>query len=353
MAQAVGIFLWLGGRTPGKNPGASQSDLTLTVTYRDQLASAAGGFTAQQLLDSPDRRLQIHQITDSRSDVATFHYKSTQESGRWVVEQIVLPDGSDVDYGYTGGQLSTITYHDGSVASFVYGQDTEAQTATVDVYTLSNPSSVRLHLTNDYMLLDNAGQAQVINQPNGIFRMSQNAAGEIKSMLVADPTVANKFTLYQGTGQAVEIIPGQSARNWEDGWVVSTSGAPPGAIEEELTETVSIAGSQEVTYQSIASGTTVADLYRNTIPGMTDETGREFSFEYDADGFRTKKTFVADGTYEQYTYNSFKQLTRLRDRQGNVTLSEYDAQGNRTKVKQGLKEVNESPGAIRKRWLAS
>ncbi|MEP3480457.1 MAG: RHS repeat-associated core domain-containing protein [Fuerstiella sp.] len=189
-----------------------------------------------------------------------------------------------------------------------------------------------MHLTNDYMTLDANGQAAVINQPQGVFRMAVSNASETLSMIVPDSDQAGVYDVYHGTGSASNVVYGVSTAYYSDGWTptlesnsVSISITPDGTAEEE--------------YAEVDPATTVDDFYQGTIPGETDKTGREYSYEYDTDGFLTKKTFDADSTYEEYAYNSFKQTTRIRDRQGNVVQYEYDANGNLTKQKTGLKEV--------------
>lgn len=305
---------------------------TISIAYRDALAAGSGGFTAQELTDSPDRQWQIHQITDRRGDVFTYSYQSTQESGRWVVEKIDFPNSIDVDYSYADGHLSTVDHPNGDVSSYTYGQDSVAQTATVVLQTAGAGPARTIHLTNDYMTLDASGQAQVINQPQGILRMSVSSAGETLSMIVPDSNQAGVYDLYHGTGSASNVVVGVSHQYYADGWT-------PVLVEDPANMSITPDGTPEDEYAAVAPSTTIEDFYQGTIPGETDDTGRDFTYDYDTDGFLTKKTFVADSTYEEYAHNSFKQLTRLRDRQGNVTAYEYDANGNMTKQKTGLKEV--------------
>ena len=83
-------------------------------------------------------------------------------------------------------------------------------------------------------------------------------------------------------------------------------------------------------------------------PSMSkDLYGDQFDYEYDADLSLIKKLYYdgssgggtsADRTYEEYDRNGFKQVTRYRDRLGNVTLFEYDGNGNLLKRKVGLVE---------------
>ncbi len=74
-------------------------------------------------------------------------------------------------------------------------------------------------------------------------------------------------------------------------------------------------------------------------PYEVDERGVEKTYEYDADFNRTRVTYVADGTFEQTSYNTFRQPTRQRDRLGNVKLTSYNAQGLKISETVGLKET--------------
>ena len=298
----------------------------LTVSYRDGLPAGAGGFTVQELIDSPDRRFQVHQVVDYQSDTATFEYGTAQVGGRWAVSRIVTPGGDDIDYTYTGDRLTKVTYANGSESTFVYGQDTVAQTVTIETYEARGGSAMKkLHLTNDYMTVNN----QIINQPQGVLRMIEDDSNEVTLMVVPDDSDPAKFLTYTGSSEAAEVIHGVSSQNYEDGWTFNLQVAIGDPIIGDL----------EPTYDS-AIGASTEQLYQGTIPQETDETGRTYSFEYDADTFQTKKTWDGDGTYEEYSYDADKNMIRKRDRMGRVTKWEYNANGSVTKAMFGILEVN-------------
>ncbi|MCA9065674.1 MAG: RHS repeat protein, partial [Planctomycetaceae bacterium] len=298
----------------------------LTVSYRDQLSEAEGGFTAQELTDSPDRRLQIHQVVDWQGDSAVFHYAPTQVSGRWAVSSIETPADGTVNYEYANGVLSSVSAN-GVTRTFVYGQDETSQATTLTMVT-SAGTERKILLTNDYMTMIQGGSSVIVNQPVGVVRMISNPSGEAEFILVPDQTQAGVAYVYGGSGVAAEITLGQSVRYYTDGWTVSDPNS------------LSLAsGSLETTFASTANMTSL-EMYTGAIPAVTDSTGRQYQYEYDSDSFLTKKTFVADATFEHYTYNAQKKMTRLRDRQGNVTSFEYDASGNLTKVSRGVREEN-------------
>ena len=296
----------------------------LTVTYRDSLAAGSGGFTAQELIDAPDRRFQIYQVVDFQGDTGTIEYGATQVGGRWAVSRIVMPDGSNIDYAYAGDRLASVDYANGSQATFVYGQDPVAQTATVDVYEpRSGNAPTKVHITNDYMTLGE----DVINQPQGVLRMVEDDGDEVKLMILQSETDPNEFTAYKGNSMAAKVIPGVSNQFYEDGWSLQPTVDPP------------FVGDLEPTYESLI-GASMEQIRTGQVPQVTDATGRTYSYQYDADTFPTRKTYDGDGTYEEWAYNADKQVTRKRDRMGRVTQYEYDTHGNLTKTKVGILEVN-------------
>ncbi|MGJ5816748.1 RHS repeat-associated core domain-containing protein [Paludibaculum fermentans] len=64
---------------------------------------------------------------------------------------------------------------------------------------------------------------------------------------------------------------------------------------------------------------------------VTDEAGATNQYSYDANGNLATATDAAGNRVEFAYEPGFTQLTRLRDRRGNVTRFEYDSRGNRTK----------------------
>jgi hypothetical protein len=106
------------------------------------------------LSDAPDRRWQINTVTDAYGRTATFHYKANQESGRWVVEKIDLPNGPDerdIDYTYTDGKLAAVDHADGTQSTIAYGVNAQSQTTTVtyaDASAKTPTVTRRVYLTN-------------------------------------------------------------------------------------------------------------------------------------------------------------------------------------------------------------
>jgi YD repeat-containing protein len=111
----------------------------------------------------------------------------------------------------------------------------------------------------------------------------------------------------------------------KDGWTVTN---PSGGT-----------GGFSVTWENGPNVSLNLSIGMTEILGYTDAQERTYSYSYDADEFPTQKTW-SDQTTEQTSYNQFKQITRHQDRNLNVTLNTYDAQGNLLSREVGIKHVS-------------
>lgn len=300
-------------------------------------------FTPTEIDNSPDRQWQIDTVSDDQGHTLTFTYDSSQHGGRWCVTKIARNDGPDLDFQYSGDKLSKVIFHDGSESTFTYGQDSVAQTATVTVYeSASEGGTKKYHLTNDYMSLSTGQQEQVINQPVGVYRMVQDNSGDTMWQMTpaSDPSVDSKFVFKGGNYAVVEY--GDGTFQQCDSWSFSSGGGGGGPGGDIFVEETTIFNDVDVTLNSnvvgASSSTTTAQLRTGQLPSITDKNGRQRDFLYDADGKITKVTYVTDGTFEEFSYNSFGQVTRKRTREGNVVKNTYDSLGNLTTREVGLKD---------------
>ncbi|MFO0943687.1 MAG: RHS repeat-associated core domain-containing protein [Pirellulales bacterium] len=297
-------------------------------------------FTSTELAASPSRQWQIDTITDDWGQSLTFTYNSAQQSGRWAASQVVRNDSATVSFAYSSGALASATFPDGKQTVYTYGQDTTAQTATVRIQEARDSArDLTYHLTNDYITLG----TNVISQPTGIRRMIKTQALDVEWMLIpnSDPTIDQNF-IFVG-GNLAKVQSGNATYQKYNSWqCVGTNGSGSGGqqgmgfggafsgIEGELDPQVSGAG----------TGTTLAQLRTGRLPSSIDSAGRVKEFLYDTDGNVTRVTYPADSTHEDYTYNSFGQVTRKRSRTGDVELFTYDSKGNLLTHSTGLKEVS-------------
>jgi RHS repeat-associated protein len=310
-------------QTPGDLSGrltniTDRNGYGTTITYQS--------FSPADLAASPDRNWQINTVTDAYGRVATFSYNPVQVSGRWVVSQIALPNGQNVQYTYTGDQLSQVTRPDSTVSTFTYGVDSATQTSTIQFDDVAADGSHRqktAYLTNN--AVTDSTSTLVYNQSSLAIRFLTDNAGDVRYMNVSIPdSTQNAAYVYEGAGKMKQILTSSGAGYLKDGWTIGDPTLGPGAVT----------GTLESTYVS-APYTNHAITFPGIYPTVTDENGITCSYLYDADNFKTQKTYP-DSTTEMWAYNSFKQVARYQDRLGRVTLYTYDALGNMTKKEEGI-----------------
>ena len=301
----------------------------LTVTYKN--------WTASEIQASPARQWQINTVSDSYGFALTFTYGTTQQSGRWSVTRIDRNDGQFTTFQYTNGSLSSNTYPDGRTATFAYGQDAVAQTATMTTFDpAAGARTLKHHLTNDYMTLSVSGQAQVMNQPVGIYRMRELANGDIDYMMVPPVNASLDERFYFLGGNRAVIGYGNAREQYFESWNTVPPSTPPSM------NYVGIVGTLASLISGPDASTSQTQLRKGQLPSITNDQSIQKTYLYDVAGNVTKVTYVADGTFEAYAYNTNSQLTRYRDRVGNVVKYIYDAQGRMTKKQEGLVEQGNS-----------
>ncbi len=298
-------------------------------------------FTAAEIAASPSRQWQIYTVSDDWGSTLSFTYNSAQQSGRWALSQVTRQDNATASFAYTSGALTSVTMPNAMQTVYTYGQDTTSQTATVRIQEVAGEArDLTYHLTNDYITLG----TNVISQPTGIHRLIKNPAAQVQWMLIphSDPNVDQKF-IFTG-GNLALAASGDGSYQQYTTWA-STSGSNGSGSGGQAgmgfgSAFTGIEGTLDPQVAGAGSTTTLAQLYNSRIPSHTDMTGRAMTHEYDTDGNITKVTYPADNTHEDYSYNSFGQVTRKRSRTGDVELFTYDSKGNLLTHSTGLKEVS-------------
>ncbi len=305
----------------------------LDVTYKT--------FSSTELAASPSRQWQIDTATDDFGNTLTFTYNTAQQSGRWALSQVTRQDSSTVSFAYSSGALASATFPDSAQSVYTHGQDTVSQTATLRIQEARGKAfDLVYHLTNDYMTIG----SNVISQPTGIHRLIKTTGGDVRWMLIpnSNPSIDQNF-IFQG-GNLAFLRNGDGSYQQYQQWSCttgSTGGGTGGYATINSTQAITgIEGELETQVAGAGATTTLTNLYTGQIPSHVDTTGRTKEFEYDADRNITKVTYPADNTHEDYSYNSFGQVTRKRSRTGDVELFTYDAKGNLLTHSTGLKEVS-------------
>lgn len=301
-----------------------RNGFTLGLTYKDQLVSTDPEYVSPaQVAASPDIQWQIDTITDAYGRDARFYYKSTQESGRWVVEKIDLPNAEDINYVYDQGKLSEVNHADGTQSTFAYGVDSLSQTTTV---TYNDASAVGTH-RNKTAYLSNIAVAipddttGVYSQAAMMVRLVANGSGEVAFLHM--PQSENNALLYTGRGKIGRKFQDHEVRYYEDGWSFVNPDDPSRGVS----------GSLEAKFATTN--------YNGNFPAKgfyrfaKDRQGLEYEYLYNTDGLARYKEYP-DTSFEKWTYNGFRQIKTYEDRQGRITRNTYDADGNLTLKEVGL-----------------
>ena len=286
----------------------------IAVTYQS--------FTPAQLQQSPDLAWEINTVTDSHGRKLTVHYGSQQVSGRWAVSSIDTPNGSHIQYVYTNGLLSGVSYPDGTSSTFTYTPDSTSQCIKVSYDDAGSDGTHRrkqAFLTNTFAAaVDTTNPYQVFNQASNLVRVILNGSGEVAYMNYSKPGLVSQH--YEGSGRVKQISKLSAAVKAEyfTTWTFDPATGFSGTLDPKA---LLVQYADDNMYrQGTPSQST-------TVDGVVRTNGA------DADGITNRITY-SDGTQELYTYNTFKEVTRYEDRLHRVTLWTYDAQGNEV-----LKEV--------------
>ncbi|MDA3963818.1 MAG: hypothetical protein PF961_23765 [Planctomycetota bacterium] len=293
-----------------------------------QTSYAYHAYSQAEILESPERQLQVATITDPHGRVISLSYGAAQVGGRWVLEQATLPNGSTISYGYADGKLSTISQPDGTVSSFTWGVN---ENAAVTTLTYDDAGADGTHrrktawLTNNFSQELHGSYHTVWNSSSLLIRAVINGADEVAYLNMWNPDTWQKWLVYEGAGRVKEVRC-YKVTYMADGWTKGdfTTGNGYDAI----------VGNFEATHQEDVLGDW-SNYSRSTPVKVTTPTGQEVTVKYDAQRFPTKQIWP-DGTSEHTTYNSFKQITRYRDRANRVTLKTYDVDGNLLSKEMGL-----------------
>jgi len=283
----------------------------LNLTYKS--------WTPAELAASPDRQVQINTVTDAYGRVATFSYNAAQQSGFWVISQIALPNGQNIQYQYTDGKLSGVLLPDGTAASIAYGYDSLSQCTSIafnDVSAEGYHQRKTVYLTNNFFVATE-GAAEVVNQSSLMVRVIVNGDNEVSYFNMTNPHHGsnNENLIYEGAGKIKLQHAYWEQPYYKDGW----------QINNLLLGFDGISGTKEETFESTPVDHTAMKL--GAWNQLTDIHGVTTTYSYDSDAYKTQKNYP-DGTAEKWAYNGFKQVTRFEDRLGRVTKYSYDARGN-------------------------
>jgi len=282
----------------------------------------------------PDAFWKILRIDDRFGGAYQFNYGTQQHSGRWCVESIDILNqgGGSVNYTYgstsdsdplNDGKLIGVQFADGNTATYAYGVDTDNNPTIA----WSDPASVGTFGREIIAHVSGSSQTQngeLANQPSGalVKVMSKPFPGVPSETRLKVTYLTYPELLIEYGGMIVKITAGGQAR-------YATQATDPCNNLEPVFATN--------TYSN------TADLLQGKFTQVIDQRGQVFHYEFDPDGFPIKKTYDLGQpfeTFEEWTYNQFKQASRYRDREGRVTVKIYGSNGQLLERQVGILDVN-------------
>jgi RHS repeat-associated protein len=307
-----------GARTGKVSKITSSLGASTTITYKT--------WTPAELAASPTRALQVDKVTDRYGKELVYSYLPTQQSGTWVVSQIATPRGN-LNYSYSNGKLNQVQLLSGAIATFTAGTSPGTNCTTIDIV---DPSADTGHRNKKVYLNAQAGTGYggyAVTIPLNGIRMILNGNNEV-AFLSSRNTASDQFH-YEGAGRAKFLGSGSLnlyTTYFQSGWQISLNSGYAGAAKmtgvlEPLEYQNTFATGGATAYQT--------DVYNSTGIGKTylsDDKNRTIFVRY------------CDGTFESYCYNDFSQVTRYRNRNGEVTKKVYDTLGQLLEEHVGLKE---------------
>ena len=295
------------------------TDAAITITYRYQPTDDLDG--------SPSRLWQINQVTDAHARTLTFSYGSVQQSGRWAVSRIDLPNGGHNLYGYQDGMLARVDLANGDVSTFNRAFDADSQKIVVSY---DDPAAEGIHrrkkayLTTVYTVIPDTGS--IFPQSAQLVRMVVNGANEVTYLNLPHPQYTTTM-LYEGGGSwsydayytTNNLLEHrrQHAINWSLNSALPQSFDSLSTTLEPVYSTDSSTNAQEY-----------REWYASTPTILTDAHGRTVTVTYD-EFTRVTKRQHPDGTTELFAYNEFGEPTLEVDRLNRATTTTYDTRGNR------------------------
>ncbi len=333
----------------------------------------------------------LTQVTDAKGQTTQYHYDRAgrlltettplgtattytyDATGRPLTRTDA--NGATISYAYdTLGRLLTKTFPDGSTASFTYDANGNLLTASNPhiSYTFSYDLTNRVTAVTDSRGLtiryqyDALGNRTQMQYPDGsAVAYAYDPAGRLASLTHEGSTVTFDYdrvgrrartTAPNGTSAAYTYDPkGQLT--------ALTHRDTPGAVVEPLAYTYDAVGnrttktdhqgSSAYTYDALSrlveattpvptlpQETFTYDAVGNRLQSIQNgaaafNTGNQlledaqFTYQYDANGNRTRKTAKADGAVTTYTYDAENQLTQVVASTGLTVSYTYDALGRR------------------------
>ncbi|MFD0224425.1 polymorphic toxin type 17 domain-containing protein [Streptomyces hirsutus] len=294
--------------------GSATSGFTLTSGTREKLAfNGTGRLTGWR--DASGVGLTFaYSGTDlaSVTDAAGRVVKLTVDPASHLLEAVDLPGGRSVDYGYTGGLLTSVKGADGGTVS--YGYDAQDRLASVK---------------------DPAGRTTMQVQYDSSGRVTEHTDADGKKATFSRATLETDYQDAAG-GIWTDLYHGSVLRNRIDPLGNVTSYQYDAKLR--LTSVTDPAGRRTtMTYDSAggllsrtSGGVTQSWTYDSTRNVATHTDGRGAKTTYGYDTARRLTTIDGPAGKTSFTYNTLGQVATTTSPRGKVTTLGYDDKGNLT-----------------------
>ncbi|MDB4778151.1 hypothetical protein OAG68_01715 [bacterium] len=318
----------------------SPTGKTQTFTYQYNTGDPA-------LTGAPKKILMIDKITDWQGNTAAFTYKTAQQAGRWVIDTIsIVAQGHagtvtrslrftyNVD-GYVHQIFRTIgSLAEQTIVTLTYGTDTQwsADYLTLETQLGTAVEEQTLYLASDYRLWEN----ELVNQYTNLLVGAADGAGVRNLVVYRDMDNPGRYRVKQN-GDLIEWEAGVSliaCSSYTVGTGQGYDGFTNIQYEPTYQEYSDATGNNPPSAENVLLGqpATISD---GTIQSAVEAT-------YDAAG-NVSQLDYADSSFEAWQYNSANQVTYYVDREGIVTLTEYNTDGQIIRIVRGLVDVS-GPG---------
>ncbi len=297
------------------------------------------------LVGAPKKILQIDKLTDWQSSTATVSYSGTQQAGRWVISDIdIVAQGHagtvnrSLRYTYNGnGHLHQvfrdISGTEETVGTYTYGTDTQWQAATIvmDEQYDAVPLEQTLYVSQDYRTWEN----ELVNQFSNALIGAADGAGVRYLTVFRDMNNPGNYRIKEN----------EDLTEWAAGVsLIACTSYTTGTGQGYDNFTNIQYESTYPEYQDASGNAPTTEQVLLGRPGKVKDGTIRSAVEpsYDSDG-NVSRIDYADTSYELWQYDSNHRETYYRDREGIVTLTERNNDGQIIRVVRGLVDVS-GPG---------
>ena len=298
-------------------------------------------WTGAELAASPDRQYQLDSVTDSRGYSADFTYSSTKRRARWVIEAIDINSGLYVlEYDYSAYYVAN--------PDFRGPRRVEVKDHIKQVTGKSSTEPSQVVSTYKYFV-DTYWDTPAI-------KWDQRLSGSDQAN---DTVYLSGFYTVRGYPEMLDFsyvgkIMGRSNGADERYLVISYNENGLGKheidyrdlkIEWEVGRHWKYYNPSTSAYETSYAnhpGATPSQIETGTLPVLIDATGYSVDVTYDSGGKGnvTKKEYANASDYEAWDYDSQNQVTKYRNRNGDVTLTERNTDNRVVRLVGGLTDVD-------------